>query len=225
MQKLLDNQWICKLKKYDFATKSVEYLGHIVSDGCIVIDPDKMKAVTYLPVLFKNFYDVQSFLGLVGYYRKFIPHFSHTAQHLYDLTRKNVEFKWTDKYTEAVNHLKKVVTSPDCLAIFDSALLTVLMTDACDYALGAVLMQKYPHSERPNAFISCMLNSSELNYSIWEKELFAIVWAIKHFCLYLLNHQFLVKYNNKPSTQLIHNSALKLSSSATNHVIRWILSI
>ena len=159
MQKLLDHQWICKLKKCDFATKSVEYLGHIVSDRRIAIDPDKMKAVTDWPVPFKNLHEVQSFLGLVGYYRKFIPHFSHTARHLYDLTRKNVEFKWTDKHTEAVDHLKKAVTSPDCLAIFDSALPTVLMTDACDYALGAVLMQKYPHGERPIAFISCTLNS------------------------------------------------------------------
>ena len=147
MQKLLDNQWICKLKKYDFATKSVEYLGHIVSDRRIAIDPDKMKAVTYWPVPFKNLYEVQSFLGLISYYRKFIPYFSHTARHLYDLTRKNVEFKWTDKHTEAVDHLKKAVTSPDCLAIFDSALPTVLMTDAYNYALGAVLMQKYPHSK------------------------------------------------------------------------------
>ena len=62
------------------------------------------------------------------------------------------------------------------------------MTDAYDYALGAVLMQKYPHDERLIAFISCMLNSSECNYSMWEKELFAIIWAIKYFCLYLLNY-------------------------------------
>ena len=109
MQKLLDHQWVCKLKKCDFATKSVEYLGHIVSDGRIAIDPDKMKAVTDWPVPFKNLHEVQSFLGLVGYYRKFIPRFSHTARHLYDLTRKNVEFKWTDKHSEAVNQLKKAV--------------------------------------------------------------------------------------------------------------------
>ena len=93
MQKLLDHQWICKLKKCDFATKSVEYLGHIVSDGRIAIDPDKMKAVANWPIPFKNLHEVQSFLGLVGYYRKFIPRFSHTARYLYDLTRKNVEFK------------------------------------------------------------------------------------------------------------------------------------
>ena len=147
MQKLLDHQWICKLKKCDFATKSVEYLGHIASDGHIAINPDKMKAVTDWPVPFKNLHEVQSFLGLVGYYHKFIPHFSYIARYLYDLTHKNVEFKWTDKHTEAVDHLKKAVTSPDCLAIFDSILPTVLMTDACDYALGVVSIQKYPHGE------------------------------------------------------------------------------
>ena len=79
MQKLLDHQWICKLKKCDFTTKSVEYLGHIVSDRCIAIDPNKIKVVTDWPVPFKNLYEVQNFLGLVGYYRKFIPHFSYIA--------------------------------------------------------------------------------------------------------------------------------------------------
>ena len=93
MQKLLDNQWICKLKKCNFVTTSVEYLGHIVSDGRIAIDPNKIKAVTDWPVPFKNFHELQSLLELVGYYRKFILHFSYIARYLYDLTRKNVEFK------------------------------------------------------------------------------------------------------------------------------------
>ena len=153
------------------------------------------------------------------------PHFSHIARHLHELTRKNVEFKWTDKHTTAVNSLKDAITSPDCLTIFDSSRQTILTTDACDYALGAVLTQKHDHGERPVAFISCALNATERNYSMWEKELFAIVWSIKYFCPYLLNHEFLVKSDNKPSTQLLVNSALKLSTSATNRVIRWILSI
>ena len=76
MQKLHDHQWYCKLKKCEFATTSVEYLGHIVSNGNIAIDPEKMKAVTEWPTPFKNVTEVQKFLGLVGYYRKFIPHFS-----------------------------------------------------------------------------------------------------------------------------------------------------
>ena len=225
MERLTTYKWYCKMKKCDFATTSVEYLGHIVSNGQIAIDPDKMKAVTDWKIPFKNVTEVQSFLGLIGYYRKFIPHFSHIARHLYELTRKNIEFKWLEQHTQAVHALKNAILSPDCLAIFDSSLSTILTTDACDYALGAVLMQQFPQGERPIAFISRTLNNTEQNYSMWEKELFAVVWAIKYFRPYLLNHNFLVKSDNKPSTQLLVNSALKLSTSATNRVIRWILSI
>ena len=196
-----------------------------MANGQIAIDPDKMKAVTEWPVPFRNVTEVQSFLGLVGYYRKFIPHFSHLARHLNALTHKNVDFKWTDEHTKAVKSLKNAIVSPDCLVIFDSSLSTTLTTDACDYALGAVLMQKHPQGDRPIAFISRTLTATESKYSMWEKELFAIVWAIKYFRPYLLTHQFVVKSDNKPSTQLLTNSAMKLSTSATNRVIRWILSI
>ena len=64
----------------NFAQTSIEYLGHIISKGTIAIDPEKMKAVQEWPVPFKNLTEVQSFLGLVGYYRKFIPHFSHISK-------------------------------------------------------------------------------------------------------------------------------------------------
>ena len=175
MERLTNYKWYCKMKKCDFATTSVEYLGHIVSNGQIAIDPDKMKAVTDWKIPFKNVTEVQSFLGLIGYYRKFIPHFSHIARHLYELTRKNIDFKWLEQHTQAVNALKNAILSPDCLAIFDSSLSTILTTDACDYALGAVLMQQFPQGERPIAFISRTLNNTEQNYSIWEKELFAVV--------------------------------------------------
>ena len=84
-----------------------------------------MKAVTEWPIPFKNVTEVQKFLGLIGYYRKFIPHFSHIACYLHELTRKNVDFKWTDKHTTAVNDLKAAITSPDCLTIFDSSRQTI----------------------------------------------------------------------------------------------------
>ena len=225
LDRLQSHKWYCKLKKCGFAATSVEYLGHIVSNGQIAIDPDKMKAVTEWPVPFRNVTEVQSFLGLIGYYRKFIPRFSHIARHLHELTRKDVEFKWLEQHTQAVEALKRAIVAPDCLAIFDSALTTILTTDACDYALGAALSQKHPQGDRPVAFISRILNPTEQRYSMWEKELFAIVWAIKHFRPYLLNHIFTVKSDNKPSTQMIMNSSLKLSTSATNRVIRWILSL
>ena len=106
-----------------------------------------MKAVTAWPVPFRNVTGVQSFLGLIGYYRKFIPRFSHIARHLHELTRKDVEFKWQEQHIQAVEALKRAIVAPDYLAIFDSALPTVLTTDACDYALGAALSQKHPQGD------------------------------------------------------------------------------
>ena len=225
LDRLREHKWYCKLKKCDFAATSVEYLGHIVSNGHIAIDPDKMKAVRDWPIPFRNVTEVQSFLGLIGYYRKFIPHFSHIARPLHDLTRKNAEFKWIDSHTNAVAKLKKAIAAPDCLAIFDSEFTTILTTDACDYALGAALSQKHPQGERPVAFISRILTLTECRYSMWEKELFSIIWAVKYFRPYLLNHKFTIKSDNKPATQMIANSSMKLSTSATNRVIRWILSL
>ena len=222
LQRLNDNQWYCKLKKCEFAQTSIEYLGHIISKGTIAIDPEKMKAVQEWPVPFKNLTEVQSFLGLVGYYRKFIPHFSHIAKPLHEFSHKDKAFIWESKHTEAVDKLKNAVLSPDCLAIFDPDRETILTTDACEYALGATLNQVYDQGERPIAFISKILIAAEKNYAMWEKELFAVIWAIKYFRPYLTGHQFHIRSDNKPTTQLLSNLSIKLTTTTSNRVARWI---
>ena len=213
---------IVSLKKCEFAQTSIEYLGHIISKGTIAIDPEKMKAVQEWPVPFKNLTEVQSFLGLVGYYRKFIPHFSHIAKPLHEFSHKNKAFIWESKHTEAVDKLKNAVLSPDCLAIFDPDRETILTTDACEYALGATLNQVYDQGERPIAFISKILIAAEKNYAMWEKELFAVIWAIKYFRPYLTGHQFHIRSDNKPTTQLLSNLSIKLTTTTSNRVARWI---
>ena len=222
LQRLNDNQWYCKLKKCEFAQTSIEYLGHIISKGTIAIDPEKMKAVQEWPVPFKNLTEVQSFLGLVGYYRKFIPHFSHIAKPLHEFSHKDKAFIWESKHTEAVDKLKNAVLSPDCLAIFDPDRETILTTDACEYALGATLNQVYDQGERPIAFISKILIAAEKNYAMWEKELFAVIWSIKYFRPYLTGHQFHIRSDNKPTTQLLSNLSIKLTTTTSNRVARWI---
>ena len=120
-----------------------------------------MKAVREWKTPFKNLTEVQSFLGLVGYYRKFIKHFSHKARPLHEFSHKDTPFVWQERHTHAVNQLKEAILSPDCLAIFDPTLPIFLTTDACDYALGAVLSQTHPSGERPVAFISKTLTNTE----------------------------------------------------------------
>ena len=220
LQRLNDNQWYCKLKKCEFAQTSIEYLGHIISKGTIAIDPEKMKAVQEWPVPFKNLTEVQSFLSLVGYYRKFIPHFSHIAKPLHEFSHKDKAFIWENKHTEAVDKLKNAVLSPDCLAIFDPDRETILTTDACEYALGATLNQVYDQGERPISFISKILIAAEKNYAMWKKELFAVIWAIKYFRPYLTGHQFHIRSDNKPTTQLLSNLSIKLTTTTSNRVAR-----
>ena len=225
LDRLREHKWFCKLKKCDFAETRVEYLGHIISHGTIAIDDTKMKAVREWKTPFKNLTEVQSFLGLVGYYRKFIKHFSHKARPLHEFSHKDTPFVWQERHTHAVNQLKDAILSPDCLAIFDPTLPIFLTTDACDYALGAVLSQTHPSGERPVAFISKTLTNTELKYSMWEKELFAVIWSVKYFRPYLLPHHFTILSDNKPATQLLANTMLKLSTSGTNRVIRWLLAL
>ena len=223
--RLANNKWYCKLKKCDFATREVEYLGHIITNGIIQIDPSKMTAVLEWKLPMKSLREVQSYLGLTGYYRKFIPDYSHKARPLHALARKDTKFEWTEEHTKAVHELNKAIADPQCLAIFASERATILTTDACDYAMGAVLSQMHDHGERPVAFLSKSLAQAQLNYSMWEKELLAVVWAVRELRPYLRTHHFTLKSDNKPSVQILNTTNVKLSTLATNRVLRWLADL
>ena len=149
----------------------------------------------------------------------------HKAKPLYEFAHKNTEFIWQDKHTNAVNQLKEAITSPDCLVIFNPDLPTTLTTDACDYAMGACLTQTYEQGERPVAFISKTFNDTEMKYTLWEKELYAVIWSVHQFRPYLLNIHFTIRSDNKPTTQVLVSSSLRTSTTTTNRVNRWILSL
>ena len=88
--------------------------------------------------------------------------------------------------------------------------------------MGAVLAQAYEHGERPVAFLSKALSGAQLQYSMWEKELFAVVWAVKELRPYLRTHHFTLRYDNKPSVQLLNSTNIKFSTIATARILRWI---
>ena len=219
------DKWYCKLSKCDFATTRVEYLGHFIENGTIAIDKTKMDAIIKWQTPMKNLKEVQSFLGLLGYYRKFIPHFSHLAKPLHAFARKDKKFIWEPEHTDAINKLKDAITDPQCLALFDPSRKTILTTDACDYAIGAALSQVYDNGERPIAFISKLLVNAELNYSMWEKELLAVVWAVKELRPYLRTKHFTLFSDNMPSINLLTCKNLKVSTTASNRIIRWLITL
>ena len=130
------NKTKCQIRK-----QSIVFLGHILSKG-IKIDPPKTEAITKMP-LPKSVNNLQRFLGMINYLRKFIPTLAKHATPLRNLLKKDVVFKLQKPKFDAIENLKTLVTSASCLKIFDSNLPTCLKTDASSAGLGAFLEQNY----------------------------------------------------------------------------------
>lgn len=183
-----------KLKptKCHFIRKEVEYLGHIITPEGLKTNPRLVAAVEEFPRP-QSLPEVRRFLGLSSYYRRFIPHFSQMAQPLHALTRKGVEFRWTEACEEAMRTLKQRLVSAPVLAYpsFDKPF--VLETDASIAGVGAVLSQPQEDGQlHPVAYASRSLSAPERNYAITELETLAVVWAITHFHSYLYGHSVTV---------------------------------
>jgi hypothetical protein len=171
--------YVCKANS-SFAQKEMKYLGHIVDKQGIRPDPKNVEAVQTWPVP-KNVHDVRSFLGLVNYFCKFIDHYSEIAVPLTNLTRKAYAWVWTGRCQDAFELLKQKLTKAPLLRTPHERLPYEVVTDASDLGLGAVLLQE----GQPVAFESRKLNSAELNYNVTEKEMLAVVHALRVWRCYL----------------------------------------
>ena len=182
-----------KPSKCSLFQKSVSFLGHIVSEEGISTDPEKVAAVQDWPVP-KKMKDVRSFLGLVGYYRKFIPNCSEVAKPLTELTSPSVDFKWTDECQRAFESLKcSLLHAPILGYPKEDGGSFILDTDASNYGIGGVLSQVQDNKEVVIAYASRTLSPAETNYCVTRKELLAIVHHVKLFKNYLLGRPFLVR--------------------------------
>ena len=170
--------------KCEFLKKELIYLGHIISDKGVKPNPEKIKAVQQYPVL-RNHKEIKQFLGLVGYYRRFIKNFSSLTQPFTSLLKKNTPFKWEMRQQINFEKIKQVLSSEPILRYPNFNKEFILTTDASDEGIGAVLSQGKVGNDLPIAYASRTLNKAERNYDTTEKELLAIVWATKHFRPYL----------------------------------------
>ncbi len=189
-----------KRKKCQFIKESVNYLGHIISSTGIAPDPDKIDKIANYKTP-ESVDEVRSFLGLAGYYRRFIKNFGSIAQSLTAKTHKEASklpFTWTDTDQKAFETLRTCLTTPPILAYPDFDQEFLLFTDACDYGVGAVLSQIQNGNEVVIAYASKQLKKAELKYATVEKEAWAVVSAIKHFRHYLLDKPFTVISDHRP---------------------------
>jgi len=156
--------------------RKVTYLSHKLTTQGLLPDPDKVREVREFSIP-SNTRQLKGFLGLAGYYRRFIPNFSKIAKPLTQLLRRNIPFVWNHRTDEAFNTLKKLLTEEPLLHYPDFTKPFVLTTDASNEALGAILSQG-PIGDLPVAYASRTLVNAEKNYSTTE-ELLAIVWGCK----------------------------------------------
>lgn len=206
-----------KLSKCRFAVAEVEYLGHLVSANGIRPAARHVDAVRQLTPP-RDAGELRVFLGLAGYYRRFIKGFSLVAQPLHDLLKDGVAFTWSQQHRDAWTHLRDALLAEPVLAHprFDQPFR--LSTDASANGLGAVLSQQQPDgSERPVAYASRALRGAERRYAAVELELLGLVFAVVHFRYYLNGSRFVV---------LTDHAALQYmrERTATNaRLLRWSL--
>ncbi|XP_026382105.1 uncharacterized protein LOC113277156 [Papaver somniferum] len=161
-----------KLSKCTFGQSKVEYLGHIITGEGVTDDPAKIACMLKRRVP-TNLKELRGFLGLTGYYRKFVQGYAIICRPLTELLMKD-NFHWNAAAQTAFEALKQVVTTTPVLVLHDSTLPFEVETDACDTGVGAVLMQ----NKRPIAYFSKGMGTRFLSMSTYEKEILAIVMAI-----------------------------------------------
>jgi hypothetical protein len=206
-----------KLSKCEFHRDSISFLGYIVSSQGLSPDPEKVKALQDWPEP-RTVKDVQSFLGLLNYYRKFIAGFSNIAAPMTALTKKEAPFGFGQECRAAFKELKhRMVTAP-ILAIFNPEKEAVLETDASERAIGATITQKGEDGRiRPVAYYSRKMTEPEMNYDIHDKELLAVVEAFKTWRVYLEGAKFPVQVYTDHKNLLYWTTTKELN----RRQVRW----
>ena len=193
-----------KPSKCSLCQKTVHFLGHVVSQDGITTDPAKTDSIfAWPPPTCKR--ELQQFLGLTNYYRRFVRDYATIAKPLHRLTEKNSTFHWSSECQTAFETLKQALTSAPLLTHPDYKLPFLLDTDASATGIGAVLSQVHPDgNERVIAYASRTLTKAERQYCVTRRELLSVVFFVQHFRPYLLGRHFSLRTDHSCLTWL-HN--------------------
>ena len=156
--------------KCEFLRPEVAYLGHMIDKEGVRPDPKKIEAVKNFPIP-KNPKNIKQFLGLAGYYRRFIDGFSKIATTLNQLLKKDIKFIWSEKQQEAFELLKEKLCEEPLLKRPDLSQPFILTTDASGFAIGGILSRGKIGKDKPIAYISRSLNDCERKYDIRKRSL------------------------------------------------------
>ncbi|KAL0551289.1 hypothetical protein IC582_010375 [Cucumis melo] len=203
LEVLRENELYANMKKCEFAKTKVEYLGHIISGKGVEVDPEKIRSIKEWPVP-TNVREVRGFLGLTGYYRRFVRNYGSMATPLTQLLKKGV-YEWTAAAHEVFEKLKVAMMTLPILALPDFSLPFEIETDASGYGVGAVLIQ----NNRPIAYFSQTLAMRGRAKSVYERELMVVVLAVQRWRPYLLGKRFVVKTDQQSLKFLLEQRVIQ----------------
>lgn len=200
-----------QLDKTEFLKREAEYLGHIISDKGVKPNPKKISAIQKFPIP-QTTKQIKSFLGLTGYYRKFIKDYAKIAKPMTTYLKKGSKIDINNiEYKNSFETLKNYLINEPILVYPDFTEPFTLTTDASNYAIGAVLSQK----DKPICYGSRTLSKAEINYSVIEKELASIIYFCNYWKSYLFGNKFTIQTDHKPLKWL---ASIKEPNS---RLLRW----
>jgi hypothetical protein len=167
----------------------IKFLGHLISSRGVKVLPDRVEAVKGYPRL-SNLRQLRRFLGMSGFYARFIPSYSEVAEPLHELKRKGMKYKWGEAQQGAFEGIKKALCQAPVLQLPDFSKDFVLSTDASDFAISAVLQQRVQGDLAPIAYYSRLLTPAERRYSTYEKECLAVLFGCEKCRSYLEHKEF-----------------------------------
>ena len=209
--------------KCTWCSEEILYLGFKINSTGLYPDEDKKEAITKAPTP-KNVKELQAFLGLLNFYRAFLPRAATILEPLNRLLKKDTPWKWNSEQDNSFQAAKDTLLSSDCLVHFNPSLPIVVSADASSYGVGAVLALMIDGKERPVCFASRTLMPAERRYSQLEKEALALVFALKKFHFYVYGMKFTLKTDHKPLLGLF-SSSKPIPVVASGRIQRWCLTM
>ena len=206
--------------KCSFFQKKIKYLGHVISEHSIEVDPSRIECVMNLPAP-QDVKSLRRFIGMIQFCHKFVKDLNSVLSPLYQLLKKNIPFVWTDDCQKAFNQLKSILASPPVLYSPTVGDDFILETDASDIGLGGCLKATNSRGNFVVGYCSKKFVDNEIRWSIVEKEGFAILYAVRHFHHFLAGKKFTINCDNRvvcyindknqPRNKKLLNWALELS--------------
>ena len=201
-----------KREQCSFFKKHIQYLGHLVSEKGFELLPEKLESIRKMPAP-RTAKEVKQFLGLIGYYRKFIPRFADISRPLTKLTRHNVVFEWTDQCTKAFKHLRELLMEYPILRYPDPKQGYILYTDASGIGWSGVLTQEHldekgKSQNHPICYVSGQFRGSQLNWAALTKEAYAIYMSVRRLSFYVTDAEVTIRSDHLPLKKFLNKQTM-----------------